>query len=109
MIFWLAGSNKAVQTLAKSNGQRKVQMDKDLKTRVIAVLESGNSLTQDFFTRNQNLALVQFGEGNAEMLQGDPVVSVSWISLVDRGDDEVDALTEIYIGDMLADSVHAVS
>ena len=84
-------------------------MDKDLKTRVIAVLEGGNSLTQDFFTRNQNLALVQFGEGNAEMLQGDPVVSVSWISLVDRGDDEVDALTEIYIGDMLADSVHAVS
>ena len=84
-------------------------MDKDLKTRVIAVLESGNSLTQDFFTRNQNLALVQFGEGNAEMLQGDPVVSVSWISLVDRGDDEVDTLTEIYIGDMLADSVHTVS
>ncbi|MBP6468880.1 MAG: hypothetical protein KBE23_09675 [Chloroflexi bacterium] len=84
-------------------------MDKDFKTRVIAVLESGNSLTQDFFTRNQNLALVQFGEGNAEMFQDDPVVSVSWISLVDRDGDEVDALTELYIGDMLADSVHTVS
>lgn len=84
-------------------------MDKKYQTRVIAVQDSGNAIIQDFYTRNHLLALVQFGEGNAETLQDDPVVAVSWISLADRGGDEVDALTEIYIGDMLADQVHAVS
>lgn len=83
--------------------------EEQLKTRVIVVQASGNAFFQDFYTSNHLLAQVQFGEGNAEALRADPAVSVTWISLIDREGDEVDALTELYIGDMLADQVHVVS
>lgn len=83
-------------------------MDKTYRTRVIAVKQSGNSMTQDFYTPNSSLALVQFGEGNAEMLQDDPVVSVMCIELGREGwtAEEEHDLTLSYLNDMLADSVH---
>ncbi|MCA9876111.1 MAG: hypothetical protein KC441_20710 [Anaerolineales bacterium] len=84
-------------------------MEEQFQTRVMAVQESGTFIIQDFFTSNHLLALVQFGESNAETLQDDPVVAVSWTGLVGRSGGEVDLLTEMYIGDMLADSVHVAS
>jgi hypothetical protein len=86
-------------------------MDKTYRTRVIAVLQSGNGMTQDFYTPNSSLALVQFGEGNAEMLQDDPVVSAMCIEIgrEDWTAEEEHNLSQAYLADMLADSVHAVS
>lgn len=86
-------------------------MDKTYHTRVIAVLQSGNGMTQDFYTPNSSLALVQFGEGNAEMFQDDPVVSAMCMEIgrEDWTAEEEHDLTQTYLADILADLVHVVS
>jgi hypothetical protein len=75
------------------------------KTRVIAVLQSGIGVTQDFFTPNERLALIQFGADHAEEMAVDPVVMVTSIELgrEDWTEDDDLELTEAYLGDMLAE------
>lgn len=84
---------------------------KKYQTRIIAALQSGRALVQDFYTDNYLLALVQFGAGNTAMLETDPTYHVSWIYLIgqtgDAGDDA--GLTQIYIEDMLNEQIQDAS
>lgn len=82
---------------------------KKYQTRIIAALQSGRALVQDFYTDNYLLALVQFGAGNTAMLETDPTYHVSWIYLIGQTGDAIDGLTQIYIEDMLNEQIQDAS
>jgi hypothetical protein len=77
--------------------------NKNFKIRVIALLQSGNGIIQDFNTNQYGKALVQFGENNAKVLSSDPLRDVSWIEIGREGWSESEELelTESYFSDMI--------